>query len=301
MTKKELENDTKFIICKYLNYGPDGDFEVYNDTIILNTPIKDIHVLLDKDYHTIGIHKVDPATMHLTMEEISELYANLYNLVDKTKGYCFSYPFQNLSLKEIIDISDRVYIKHSSEIFVNGDLVIDENNRDYTNLLSYIKFLDKQIKQYFLNAYQMKIMGFDYPNVYEYVNKLIANINICIDENIKNNCRPQPIDIINYLGQEKKSIDKYRDALYNIIDLLLKEKGFKIKGGFYYCREIEPTNQEVEDLSVLSNNLLELLELPKKDFNTLEAKVIDLKSYIEDSIKETKAPTLKKIQSTEKR
>lgn len=297
MTKKELKNDMKFI-CKYLNYGLYGDFEIYKDTIILNSPIKDIYVLFDKDYNTIGIHKVEPKTKHLTMEEISELYTNLYNLVDEKKNYCFSYPFQNFSLKEIIDISDRIHVKHSSEIFVNGDLVINEDNENYINLLLYIKFLGEQIKQYFLNAYQMKIMGFDYPDVYEYVNRLIANINMCIDDNIKNNRRPLPIDIINYLGQERKNIDKYNYALYNIIDLLLKEKGFKLKNGFYYRREIEPTNQEVEDLSVLANNLLKLLELPKKDFNILEAKVIDnLKHYLESNTNKAKTPTLKKTKN----
>lgn len=301
LERYNLDYDEKFK-SKCLEYCLDVNYEIYNYTIILKAPIKDVYVLFDSHYNTIGIHKVEPANMHLTMEEISELYTNAYNLVDEKKGHCFSYPFQNLSLKEIIDISNRVYfdlVGYSYKMYFNGDYVIRENNEDYFNLLLYFKFLGKQIKQYFLNAYQMKIMGFDYPNIYEYVNRLIANINMCIDDNIKNNHITEPCDIRNYLGQIEQNIENTQKHLLNsIINLLTEDKGFEIS----WRDRLDPINQELKDLSELSNKLVEFLKFQrKKDLDWVNIKTIDLSSLLGPSIKETKAPTLKKIQSTEKR
>lgn len=39
-------------------------------------------------------------------------------------------------------------------------------------------------------------------------------------------------------------IDKYNLELYRIIDLLLKDKGFKIKEGYEQCNELEKTQKE---------------------------------------------------------
>mgnify|MGYP003308024745 CR=1 FL=1 len=81
-----------------------SDCEIYDDAIIMNSPKKGIYVILDRNYNTIGIHKVEFATMHLTKEDIVKGYSELYDLVDKESGCYFSYPFENLSLKQIIDL-----------------------------------------------------------------------------------------------------------------------------------------------------------------------------------------------------
>lgn len=307
MTKNELINDMnfRFRCCDYgLNWD---DFEAYGEVIILNTSKKGIYVLLDKNYNTIGIHKVEFANMHLSKEQLADGYTELYNLVDKDSGYSFPYPFQNFSLKQIVEISNRIEIHetnhgHSSNILVNGDIVSCDNDVNYPGLLSYIKFLGEQVKQYFLNAYQMKMMGFDYPDVYSYVRSLMNNVNECIENNIKNNNRPFPVNVIEYLGQDRKSVEKYNHALYNIIDLLMKEKGFKIKGGFKHYKEIEPIEKNVEDLSIISINLLKILELSDEDLNkkmeeickTMKVRYIDLKTWLEEDTLQEKNPMLKR-------
>ena len=296
MKRQELINDMNFK-KKCCEYGLDWmNFEIYGDIILVNTPDKWVYVLLDKNYNTIGVHRVKITNMHLEKNEITSGYNNIYNLIDQSEGYCFPYPFQNLSLKQIISLSNRINIDetnhgHSSEFYVNGDLIIGDNNKTYICLLSYIKFLGGQIEKYFLNSYQMKILGFDYPDIHSYIKKLMYNIRTCINCNIEIGRRPFPVDILKYIGQNNKDIELYDHYLYNIIDLLLKQKGYKIKSGFEHYREIEPTDKSTADLSILSTNLLKILEVTDEEVKqkidnineTFEIGCIDLNSWIEDN------------------
>lgn len=298
MTKQELINDMNFR-RKCCEYGLDWmNFEIYGDVILLNTSNKYVYVLLDKNYNTIGIHKVEFANMHLTKQQITDGYNEIYNLIDESEGYCFPYPFQNLSLKQIVNLSNRINIYgsnhgHSSDFTINGDMIIGENDKTYICLLSYIKFMGIQIEEYFLNSYKMKILGFDYPDIHSYIKNTMYNIRQCVNDNIKIGRRPFPVDVLEYIGQNNKDIELYNHYLYNIIDLLMKEKGYKIKGGFKHYREIEPTEKNTEDLSVLSTNLLKILEVSDEEVKqkidnihaTFEIECIDLNSWIEDKSK----------------
>ena len=59
MDKNKIKDDFAFS-SKCIAYGLDwNDFNIYKDTIILNSPKKDIFVLLDDNYNTIGIHKME--------------------------------------------------------------------------------------------------------------------------------------------------------------------------------------------------------------------------------------------------
>ena len=137
----------------------------------------------------------------------------------------------------------------------------------------------------------MKILGFDYPDIHSYIKKLMYNIRTCINCNIEIGRRPSPVDILKYIGQNNKDIELYDHYLYNIIDLLLKQKGYKIKSGFEHYREIEPTDKSTADLSILSTNLLKILEVTDEEVKqkidnineTFEIGCIDLNSWIEDN------------------
>lgn len=294
MTRNELINDMNFRF-KCSEYGLDWmNFEICGEVIILNTPKRGNYVLFDKNYNTIGVHKMEFANMFLSKEDIAEGYTELYNLVDEASGCCFPYPFQSFSLKQIVELSNRICIHetnhgHSSDVLVNGDIVNGDNDEDYIGILSYIKFLGEQIQEYFLNAYQMKMMGFDYPDVYSYVRSLIDNTIECIEKNIAKGNRPFPIDVLEYLGN-KSGIEKYNHALFNIINLLMKERGVKAKSGVKHYKEIEPTKKSTEDLSTLSINLLKILELSDEDLDKKVARIretfkvenIDLKAFLEE-------------------
>ena len=298
MTKQELINDMNFR-RKCCEYGLDWmNFEIYGDVILLNTPSKWVYVLLDKNYNTIAVHKVEFYNMHLDKKEITNDYDEIYNLIDESVGCCLPFPFQNLSLKQIVNLSNRINIYesnhgNSSDITINGDMIIGENDKTYIGLLSYIKFIGIQIEQYFLNCYQMKILNFDYPDIHPYIKHTMHNIKKCIDYNIEIGRRPFPVNVLEYIGQNNKNIEQYDHYLFNIIALLLKEKGYKIKGGFKHYREIEPTEKNTEDLSVLSTNLLKILEVSDEEVKqkidnihaTFEIECIDLNSWIEDKSK----------------
>ena len=215
----------------------------------------------------------------------------------RNKDFKLPYPFQDFSLQQIIQLANRILIceannGHTSNIFLNGELVEDEHDSVYISLLLYIKFLAQQIEKYFINLSQMKMMGYEYPDVYSYITKLINNIDKCIDTNIKKGKRPFPIDIIKYLGQDIEKIEEYNYELYKIIDLLLKQKGVKIKGGFERYKEIEITDKDTTDLSDISIKLLKILEVSdeevelryQKSNETFEIKKINLQFWLSKNI-----------------
>lgn len=294
MDKEIIINDINFrLACR--NYGLDWDnFEIYDDVIIINSPKTFIYVLLDKNYNIIGVHKVKPATIHFSKREIARGYNELYSTLNEDDRFKLHYPFESFSLKQIVDISNRVEIietnhGHSSDIIVNGSLVDGINDSVYIELLSYIKILGNEIKEYYLNCYHMYIMGFDYPDVFAYINAFMDNIDECINKSINNNERPFPIDILRYTGKTK-FLDEYGSALYDVIDLLMRQRGVKPKSGFEHYREIEIVSKSDEDLSNLSSKLIKILEVTDEEvkrnredsFTNMRWNHIDLSSWLND-------------------
>lgn len=292
MDKEIIINDINFrLACR--NYGLDWDnFEIYDDVIIINSPKTFIYVLLDKNYNIIGVHKVKPATIHFSKREIARGYNELYSTLNEDDRFKLHYPFESFSLKQIVDISNRVEIietnhGHSSDIIVNGSLVDGINDSVYIELLSYIKILGNEIKEYYLNCYHMYIMGFDYPDVFAYINAFMDNIDECINKSINNNERPFPIDILRYTGKTK-FLDEYGSALYDVMDLLMRQRGVKPKSGFEHYREIEIVSKSDEDLSNLSGKLIKILEVTDEEvkrnredsFTNMRWNHIDLSSWL---------------------
>lgn len=288
MTRKELLNDMKFK-NKCYTYGLDyEDFDIVDDVIILSSPKKNIKFLLDEHYNIINIYNLnDTIYKYFSSDEIIKDAKRRY----ETLIIRLPYPFQNYSIKQIVEIANRVSIHntnhgHSSNMFVNGELVTNEQDDIYVSLLSYIKFLGKQIEQYYMNLYQMKMMDFNYYDIYEYIKKIMTNINECIDNNIEQNKRPFPIDIINYLGQNRNIIEENEQELYNIINLLLKDKGLKINEENY--KKIKETNSNIIDLSESADKLVKILTISEEEVDaryeninrTFEVNKIDLQSWL---------------------
>lgn len=294
MDKEIIINDINFrLACR--NYGLDWDnFEIYDDVIIINSPKTFIYVLLDKNYNIIGVHKVKPATIYFSKREIARGYNELYSTLNEDDRFKLHYPFESFSLKQIVDISNRVEIietnhGHSSDIIVNDSLVDGINDSVYIELLSYIKILGNEIKEYYLNCYHMYIMGFDYPDVFAYINAFMDNIDECINKSIDNRKAPFPIDILRYTGKTK-FLDEYGSALYDVIDLLMRQRGVKPKSGFEHYDEIEIVSKSDEDLSNLSSKLIKILEVIDEEvkrnredcFTNMRWNHIDLSSWLND-------------------
>ncbi len=290
MIKDEVMKDLKFK-QRCGSYGVRwDDFYIYENIIILNTPKKDIFVLLDDNYNTIGILNLKDVKDKEEIEKYILGYKKMYNLVDKENGLSFPYPFQDFSLSEIVELGNRTSI-YKNDIIVNGKLVIDKNkyNNTYILLLSYIKFLGDQIEQYFLNFYSMTMMGFDYPDIYSYVKSLMNNIEECINLNIEQERQPFPTNIIEYLGQNSENIEIYWEELYYIIVLLLKEKGYEIEKGFEHYLEIRKIDKENIDLSEIAMKLLKILEVPKvENKKTFDMEAINLQNWLEEDLSKVK-------------
>ena len=188
----------------------------------------------------------------------------------------FDYPFENFTLKHIIDLSNRIEIMennqgHSLITRVNGESYDRRNNKEeeYFQTLSYVKFLGEEIKQYFLMNYHMQSLGFEVPNVYDYVKLLMSRVNECVDFHLSHNRRPWPSYILSGLGQNYREL-KMDGILYDVADLLMRERGFKVKSGS--PDEIERINESVEkkDLSIVANDLLKILEVSDEELKERE-------------------------------
>lgn len=301
MTKEKVLNDYNFRF-RCSEYGiDDSDFELCNDVIILNTPKKGLYVLMNKKYDTIGIHETEFSNMHLTQREIAEGYMELHDMVDEKLGCILPYPFQNLSLRQIVELGSRIEIiptnhGHSSYLMVNAQCVDEKTSKNYFGLLAYIQFLSEQIRLYYLNAYRMKLMGFNYPDIYSYIKAIMNSINNCINNSIENETRPFPRDVLTYLGENQSKIDSHDHHLYRIISLLLKDKGYRIKRGTKDYTKIEETEKNSEDLSLLAHNLLKLLDEPEdeiaKRWESKKFGRINLNEYFESDSKGPNPSTL---------
>lgn len=323
MTSKEIINDIKFR-QRCGAYGLDwSKFEFFyfpnkNYIISLTEPIGDIYVLFDKNYNTICIEKCDWINDYEDLKNFVkakyDIHCNLPNIFPFGKK--FGYPFEELTLKQIIDLSNRIEVMetnhgHSLSTKVNGDWYDrnSEENQEYFQLLSYVKFLGEQIKSYFIINYHMQAMGFEVPDVYEYVRTLISKLNECVDFYLEHNRRPYPSDILSGLGQNYREV-KLDGILYDVADLLMQDKGYKIKSGKPDEIEKIENQDKKKDLSIIAKALLEILELSDEDLKIkeendrqrlIDRNIANLRPYleedIEDDVVETKGPVLRRIPS----
>lgn len=301
MSKEEIMKDEKYreACSKYGIYW--GNCDVYGELIVLNTPITDLFVIMDKNYNTIGVEYIDLDVEDLE-EHISNKYYEYCNFTDVLPyGDNFGYPFEEFTLKNIIDLSNRVEVRetnqgHSLRIKVNGDWYDRnaEENEDYFKLLSYIKFLGEEIKQYFLLSYHMQAMEFEMPDVYAYVrtlnNKLLEYVFNCAALSR----RPIPSDYLSYIGQNIKKVDivGISGLLFDAIDLLLTEEGYKIDSE--NPNKVERiTNRTIPDYPKLAKQLLRILnvtdeELKEKEEKdravSLEKKIADFEPWLNENI-----------------
>lgn len=301
MSREEIINDMKFReACD--KYGVCWrNCDVYGELIVLSTPITDLFIIMDKNFNTIGVEYID-----LDFEDLEEYISNKYY------GYCnftdvlpcgdnLGYPFEEFTLKNIIDLSNRVEVRetnqgHSLRIKVNGDWHDKnaEENEDYFKLLSYIKFLGEEIKQYFLLSYHMQAMEFEMPDVYAYVrtlnNKLLEYVFNCAAFSK----RPIPSDYLSYIGQniEKVNIVGISGLLFDAIDLLLTEEGYKIDSE--NPNKVERiTNRTIPDYPKLVKQLLRILDVTAEELKekeekdravSLEKKISDFEPWLNEDI-----------------
>ncbi len=136
-------------------------------------------------------------------------------------------------------------------------------------------------------------MGFEVPNVYEYVRQLVINLNSFIDECISSYKRPLPIDVLNFLGQNYSGT-KMRGLLFDVISLKLSEKRYKIDNKNPDKIEIIPFNERT-DYSKLATDILRILDVTNEEIKqkekedralSLQKQIDNFKPWLNDDIEE---------------
>lgn len=317
MTREQIINDIKFR-QRCGAYGLDWEnCVVFDDVILLYTPTKGLYVIFDKNYNTICIENSPIFNIEQFAKEKYYEYSNFTGEMPFEDG--FDYPFEKYTLKHIIDLSNRVEIMetnhgHTLCTRVNGDWYdrnYGENDEEF-QLLSYIKFLGEEIKLYFLNYYHMQTLGFEVPNIYEYVRTLVVRLNDCVEFHLDHNRRPWPSYILSGLGQNYREL-KMDGILYDVADLLMNQKGYKVKSGSPDEIEMIDSTKERKDLSLVAQDLLQILELSDEELKIkeqrdreklVERQLDNLRPYleenIEDDIVEEKGPVLRKTKNPPK-
>lgn len=276
MTREEMMQDMKFReACG--KYGVNwNNCEVYDEVIVLNTPIDNLFVLMDKNYNTFCIDKLKSEFEDLE-DFIEEKYCTFCNYTDIVPfGENFGYPFEEFTLKNIIDLASRIEVMetnhgHSLSMQINGEWYKRDEVEleDYFKLLFYIKFLGEEIKQYFLLSYHMKAMGFEVPDIYTYVRQLISKVNERVDNCLNHYRRLYPKNILSYIGQNYHETDM-NGILYDVIDLLMTDKGYKINSENPDL-VIKTTDSKAKtDLSKLASEVLRILDVTDEELKQKE-------------------------------
>ena len=159
----------------------------------------------------------------------------------------------------------------------------------------------------------MQSLGLDIPNVYEYVRLLISRVDESVNFHLNHNRRPWPSYIMSGLGQNYRE-SKMDGILYDVADLLMSQKGYKVKSGSPDEIEMIDSSVERKDLSIVAQSLLEILELSDEELKIKEQryreKLVErqldnsrpyLEENIEDDIVEEKEPVLKKTKKSDKK
>ncbi len=260
MTKEELMKDGDFqFVCR--SYGLDGtSFDLYGEVIAVNSPKEDIVALFNQNYQLFDVCQLNLSDKNHTREEVIEQQCRESLQKSSSTSYgVLPYPFQEFSLKEIMNLSRKIIIHElnhglSFNVLFNQCIQGSKYGETYQEILLYITFLGNEIQHYFCQYYRAKLLGFDFPDVYSYIHGVVANIHLCIDDYCqKKNKRPHVHQVLAYLGQFH--FHEFTDiTIEGIISLLMKEKGFRVIPSSE--DSVESTQVEDNDISTMISYLL---------------------------------------------
>ncbi len=259
-------------------------------TIILDTPDKDVFVFMDEEYNVIGVHRFK------TGDNVRSFYNAVYDC--RSIYDCVSL-FYNFRICDIVRLSNRVIISsinhgHSLRMVVNGQQVDTDYGEEYIGLLSYIKFLGEKIENYYKNLYKMTMLGLECPTITAYISAIRKNIDKSIDDNIKEKNRPWPMDLLSYIGDTKEEVsEEYFIELYQIIDLLLYEKGYEVSTEDIY--KIKPNGENKHNLFEKSEDLFRLFGVTNEEVKERLDKVRETFTFEEVNLEEFLSGYHKKI------
>ncbi len=133
----------------------------------------------------------------------------------------------------------------------------------------------------------MNTMGFDYPDVFTYINKVMYKINSCVDSHVKSGDRPFPSNVIEELGEDYSKLESCNSELYDILHYKIAERGFKVDSAANYDKVTrDPNPREKVNLEEAAYELLKLLEIDDDEVEDRYRKARQEIQYEEVSIEE---------------
>ena len=266
LERKNIENHYKYLnACKKYDLTR-GCFYIIGDTVVAHSVYTGLRVVFNEKLDIIGIAYGPKDFSYSLACDFSKTFYDNYAYKNST----LAYPFDELSLKNISDIAETVDVReanhgHSGITFVNGEEAFRNFTYDQIKMLSFIKYLDYKIKEYYDVISELKILGFQVPDIHTYINKHLSLIDSCITMYAKNENRPFPYDVISFTGSDIKLVDELNHELYHLISLLLSEKGLKVDRILY--NRLMPSNQPNVDLSMLVDEICEKLNINQYELN----------------------------------
>ena len=189
------------------------------------------------------------------------------------------YPFENVSVKEIMEIAKRIRFHdtnhgHSFFIVLNGEMIEDEDENPYIDLLAYMEFLAGQID----TENRIREKRKEPFNAHEFASNLINKINEFFE--VKKDYLEDmfPTDILEYIGLDPETIFAYMQETYCILELFSKG------------RDDSLTDKATELLKVLDVPEEEVERRYKDTFTYNEINTVTMKEALDTSkvLKKTK-------------
>lgn len=230
MTKKELLNNRKYMKeCERYNL-PGSDIKKFKNGYLLGTYEKNIYILLDKNYNTIGIRKIDGGGGNFHEVVQSELARYEEGMFPH-----LSYPFESLTLKEIIEVSSQIeevdtyYDEELCYVKANDIWYPFSLQDDYLSVLLYIKYLGEKLKQYHVYAYQMHTLGINMLSESDYLNAIMNKVTKCLEEYHRQNPNSSNrLALNNHIDVSSSESAYLNSEVANALlkDLCAKKKGY---------------------------------------------------------------------------
>lgn len=250
MSKNEVMFDMRFKdVCDM--YGFDCEnFDIIANAIVIFTPNRYGCVVLDENYNIVYLgencfDKEYECDRKITPDYIISMLICDYSInCDK---------MLSINFKKLIELSNRIEII-DGKLFINGDLVDSNSNKDSMDLLYTSKFFAQEINKYNLNNYHMLCIGVSIPDMLEYskimMNEIISYLTSCIEDNSV----PCTKSLLSKLGLSNLDNDVDILSLEATIRVLLRRCGYDIQNNF-----LVNINEEYSfgDLSVLHKKFVD--------------------------------------------
>ncbi|MBR4672240.1 MAG: hypothetical protein IKO78_03470 [Bacilli bacterium] len=247
------------------------DFILCDDAAVLKSPREGFYIFLDRNsYSTMGIRNIPANSTDVDFDKDSSTFKNLFSTISQDMGMALPYPFQNMSLKQLTDLANRVEVVdrnhgHSYDLIVNEKRVSDSIDDD-SILLGAAKYIAVKANEYWHNTYKSMLLGEQeepgVKGVYRHLANIMHNLNEYVDLCIKNGVAPRISDAAAYIGCSYKEIDIYASELYCLLRVLLRSKGYDFKT-FDLIEKIP--EDKGKDFDVRSTKLLSILSIPKSE------------------------------------